>query len=429
MKNKIVIFVVCLLFQTDAFATEPQSPNSHTHTKSAHSTTPVLLLSDAIQRAINASPRLKSVKASLEAAKGAEDQANSWLNPEMGFEADNIAGTGQYSGTDSAEYTIGLSQTVEIGGKRSAKKKAAQSRREAANTEVVSEKLNLTRDVHIAYSNVLAKSETVKLAINQEQLAKGVLAAVSKRVEAAAEPEIQQSKAEVAYITSGIVRQQEEQHLEVAKEKLARLWGASTLDVALDHSHFFDVQAPEAIHIYREKLRNIPDRLRLTHLIEEKKSWLKFEKAQAIPDPKFNLGVRNFREDRENAFLFGVSIPIPVFNQNRGNITKARAQVTKMQIDTRQAELMLEQELTENWQQWTMSFSEATLLRTKLLPSAEKAFTLARTGYEKGKFPYLEVLDAQRTLFNARAQYHESLKNYHSSRANVERLTTTIGDE
>lgn len=432
--NLLRALCVCGLLGTTAlaqpvWATEPHGSDAHQYEDSIYNNGPMVTLEDAIKKALDASPRLKSAAAGLEAAKGAEDQAGAWLNPELGFEAENVAGGGQFSGTDAAEYTYGLSQTVEIGGKRSARQNAAQALREAAQTGLLAERLNLERDIHIAYSEVLAEAEALKLAIDQEELAKGVLATVSKRVDAAAEPEIQRSKAEVAYATSVIARQQEEKQLKIAKEKLARLWDASTLDVSLDHSHFFELQAPGAFHTYLEKLDQIPDMQRLSFMQAEKESLLDLEKAQVVPDPSFSLGMRDFRESGDQAFIFGVSLPIPVLNQNSGNVAKARAEVTQAESDTRQAKLMLEQQLTENWQEWNAAHGEATRMQTKLLPAAEKAFKLARAGYEKGKFPYLEVLDAQRTLFNARAQFHNALKRYHTARANVERLTTSIGEE
>ena len=156
---------------------------------------------------------------------------------------------------------------------------------------------------------------------------------------------------------------------------------------------------------------------------------LSLEKANAIPDPSLNAGVRDFRENGSQAFVFGVSFPLPVLNLNQGNVAKASAELNRARSDSRQAELMLEQSLLENWQGWQTSYLEATSLRKRILPAAENAFNLAWEGYEKGKFPYLEVLDAQRTLFKAREQYHDSLKNYHASRANVERLTGVTHNE
>ena len=93
-----------------------------------------------------------------------------------------------------------------------------------------------------------------------------------------------------------------------------------------------------------------------------------------------------------------------------------------------QAKLSLEQSLIEEWRNWQISYQTADKLRNKILPTAQKAFRVAKSGYEKGKFPYLEVLDAQRTLFDARARYHTALKQYHIARANIELITTPINN-
>lgn len=412
-----------------AWAAEPHSSDAHKYSESIYNNGPTLTLSEAIEKALNASPRLKSASAGLDAAKGVEDQAGYWPNPEIEFEVENVAGSGSYRGTSSAEYTLGINQKVEIGGKRTARRNAAIALREGANINFLAERLNLERDVHIAYEGVLAEAEAVKLAIEQEKLAKDVLASVSKRVNAAAEPEIQRSKADVAYATATIAREQEERQLRVAKEKLARLWGESSFDVSLDHSHFFELEAPAPMPSYLAKLKNVPDMQRLAFLKTEKEALLELERAAAIPDPNFSLGVRDFRDSGDQAFILGVSLAIPVLNQNQGNVAIARAELSQTESDAQQAELDLEQQLIENWQDWNSAYSEAERLDEKLLPSAEKAFRLARSGYSKGKFPYLEVLDAQRTLFDARSQYHGALKRYHTARANVERLTTSIGDK
>lgn len=436
MQKKIFIYVLCstsLLAGTVLFnplsAKEPHHAEAHKYVDSIYTSDPVLSLEMAIRLAIEASPRLQSAYARLDAAKGLADQAGYWLNPEIGFEAENIVGGGLYRGTDSAQYTYGLSQKVEIGGKRSARKGAAAAAQEVANTELLAERMNLERDVHIAYSDVLAEAEALKLAIEQEELAKDVLVTVARRVDAAAEPEIQRSKAEVAYATSAIAREQGEHQLHISKGKLARLWGASSLAGSLDHAYFFELESPQSLEIYQKKLNRLPDIQKLAYRQAEKEALLELEKAQKIPDPSFSLGVRDFRDSGDQALVFSVSLPIPVLNQNRGNIARARAELSQAESDARQTELMLEHQLTENWQHWNTAYLEAERLQNKLLPIAEKAFSLARSGYEKGKFSYLEVLDTQRTLFDAQAEYYNSLKRYHAARAYVERLTTETGEQ
>jgi len=408
-------------------AEEPHLPEVHEHAECIYNAGSVLTLSDAIQNALDYSPRLKSAAAGVEAARGAENQAGYLPNPEIGLEVGNVAGSGGFSGTDSAELTYSLTQTVEIGGKRSARRNAAKAVRGAAGTALMAEQLNIKRDVRIAYYDALAKDEVVKLAVEQEQLANDVLQTVSEQVQAAVEQEIQLSKAEVAYATSVIARERKEHELKIAKKKLAKLLGASTLDSSLDHAHFFELKPPASIESYRVNLARIPDIQRFFHVKMEKESLLDLERARAIPDPDFSLGVRDFKVSGDQAFIFSVSLPIPVFNRNGGNVARARAEAKQAANNARQAELILEHQLTESWEQWSTYYSEAQRLRTELLPSAERAFKLARVGFAKGRFSYHEVLDAQRTLFDARSQYYNSLRRYHTARANVERLATVIG--
>ena len=277
-------------------AEEPHSPEAHKHAECVYNAGSVLTLPDAIQNALDYSPRLKSAAAGVEAAKGVEDQAGHLPNPEIGFEAGNVAGSGEFGGTDSAEFTYSLTQTVEIGGKRSARRNAAEAARGAAGTALMVEQLGIKRDVRIAYCDALAKDEAVRLAVEQEQLAKDVLQTVSEQVQAAAEPEIQLSKAEVAYAASVIERERKEHELKVAKERLAKLLGTSALDSSLDHAHFFELRAPGSIENYRANLARIPDIQRFSHIEMEKESLLDLERAQAIPDPKFSLGVRILEE-------------------------------------------------------------------------------------------------------------------------------------
>lgn len=401
------------------------------NTHPAHDSKPsqdVLTLTDAIKRAIESSPRLGEARANLESAEGSEAQAGYWPNPEFAFEAENIVGSGPYKGTKSAEYTYSINQTVDIGGKTSTRKMAAQEERKGAHAGLLIEQLKLERDVRIAFINAIAAKEAMNLASEQEALAKNVLSTVSKRVNAAAEPEIQRSKAEVAYSTSKIAHAQKKRQRIIAEENLARIWGDAMLDQPLDDSHFFVVAPPEPIEVYQAKIKNIPDSKGLDFHKAAKEALLELEQAQVIPDLNVTVGIRDFRETKNQALVFGITVPLPILNQNRGNIKRASAELTKARMSSRQIMLMLEQELTTNWQNCQASYDEVKSLKNNLLPAAEKSFKLARKGYGNGNFPYLDVLDAQRTLFDARAQYFDALKRYHTAFANILRLTTIPGE-
>ena len=417
---------LCLGFKSYAY--EPHTPKDHKYEESIYQNSKVITLEEAIALGLEFSPEVKSSKAGIAVARGLERQAGYWSNPNFEIEAENIAGTGPYTGSDSAEYTYSLSKSIDISGKRSARKNAASQAKKAADSDFTAARLNIMRNIHVAYASVLAEAEAFKLAKEQELLAKQILKTVSKRVNAARESEIQKIKATVAHESAAIATAQERQQFNSAKQNLAKLLGKLSLDVSLDHSHFFDLVAPEPISIYQEKLSDSPILKRFYYLSKEKEFAFDLERANTVSDPTVKIGIREFKGAGEQALVAGLSIPLPIFNWNSGNTSSARAKLDQARNDELGAKLSLEQSLIEEWRNWQISYQTADRLRSTILPTAKKAFRVAKSGYEKGKFPYLEVLDAQRTLFDARAKYHTALKQYHIARANIELITTPISN-
>ena len=68
-------------------------------------------------------------------------------------------------------------------------------------------------------------------------------------------------------------------------------------------------------------------------------------------------------------------------------------------------------------------------LKKDVLPAAQRVFDGLSEGYRQGKFRYLDVLDDQRTLFDAQAKYIEALANYHETSVEIERLIGQRMDE
>jgi outer membrane protein, heavy metal efflux system len=65
---------------------------------------------------------------------------------------------------------------------------------------------------------------------------------------------------------------------------------------------------------------------------------------------------------------------------------------------------------------------EVTALRSDVLPGSQQTFDAVSEGYRLGRFGYLDVLDAQRTLIGAGSQYLRALSDYYKAVAHVERL-------
>ncbi len=215
---------------------------------------------------------------------------------------------------------------------------------------------------------------------------------------------------------------------DTARKKLASLMGTEGFTQPLDSTAFYNLQKPSQKEL-EEKLDANPDLVKLQSGLEQSKARLELEKANAIPDPRVNVGVRDFRDSGDQAFLVGIALPIPVFDANRGNIERARHEVSRTELDSRQFKLDAQIELTQSYAAMESAYLQAETLKNEVLPAADKAFRLSREGYGLGRFPYLEVLDAQRSLFEVKQQQIAATREFHAAKAQAERLTAAHADE
>jgi cobalt-zinc-cadmium efflux system outer membrane protein len=384
---------------------------------------PILTLEEAIGRAVAASPRLDASRSTVAAAAGTERQAHLFPNPEVSLGAENIAGTGPYGGIANAELTYGISQFIELGGKREARQAAAAAERRAAETDLDAAKLDLIRDVTMAYAAVVAAEQNLRLARDLEATAQKVLEDVSRRVAAAKDPLFQKSRAEVALTTATIARQRAEEALRGGRERLARYWNATTVAEGLASDTLYAADAPAALPIYEARLTKTPDIVRFERLREARQADLALAEAANVPDLRANVGVRQFPGSNDTAVVAGISLPIPVWNQNQGEIARASAEVRRMASELRAAQLERSQQLVDAWTEWKSAWIEIQKLRAEALPQAERAFNLALAGFRQGGFRYLDVLDAQRAFFETRGALLAALVRLQEARARVERLT------
>jgi len=132
---------------------------------------------------------------------------------------------------------------------------------------------------------------------------------------------------------------------------------------------------------------------------------------------------RYIGETREWTSVIGFSLPLPLWNRNQGAILEAKHQLAKADDEKRSAVTRLSSELNDAYQTVARTSNEIHVLKESVLPGAEKAADAIRQGYEAGRFSYLDVNEARRTLTAARLQYLQALSDYHKAVAEIEALT------
>lgn len=378
-----------------------------------------LTLEEATSQALRFSPKLKAGQEAVGASTGDRRQSALIPNPELAFEAENMLGTGAKSSFKEAELTLAIAQPVELGGKRAARVKAATEQLGITQLDLQSAALDVIRDVTIAWAEVISTSEQANLAAEQRKLASSVLASVNKRVKAAAEPAIQRSKAEVELASSKIMVQKAERAHQAALQQFAQVIGLDDLRPAVSPKGFFELEKVNT----NATLENNPDFKKLDAGVQLASANLALEKSNAVPNVTFGVGLRNSRDTDDQSLLAGISVPFPVYNRNQGAIMRAGHEVTKATHDKVSSVNDMQIALVRAQNNLEMTYAEAVSLKKSILSSSEKAFRQAREGFQAGRFSYLDVLDAQRTLFDVKAQRIAALKEYHAAKAAFERLT------
>ena len=170
-------------------------------------------------------------------------------------------------------------------------------------------------------------------------------------------------------------------------------------------------------------MRAGPDVARWASAVALRRAGVEAERAKSVPDITLRGGVTRFSVFDDQAYMVGISVPLPLFDRNRGAIIESNRRLDKALEERRSAQARLLAELAEVYQRTAAVAAEVQALRDDILPGAQSAFDAAAKGYELGKFGILDVLDAQRTLFQARLQHLRALAEHQRGSSEIGRLT------
>lgn len=363
---------------------------------------------------------IKAAAAGVCARDSERIQAAALPNPIFNVNMNHIGADDE---CDSNELFVGISQLVELGGKRPARIGIACANRAASEWNVELLKNNLHADLLHAFISMSAAQERLNLACGQQELAKQIVQSVSTKTASGKCAGIDEKKAHVAFNSVKLQYLRQQSQLKKVRQQLISFWDGCPPEFTGVAFPLFQLSCPTDLCLLKASLANNP----LMGIAEAESSIAcratALERANAIPDVAFQVGVCTEKFTRDPALYLGFEVPLPIFDRNRGNIERASFEHTQSvykQLDTAN---QLETELNAAYEEWSSAYEQAIALKESILPAAEEAFQLAKESYEEGKFDYLDLLDARSTLFNVQQQYLDTVEEYHHKRADILRLT------
>lgn len=379
-----------------------------------------ITLGEALAKAANVDPSLPAASARVDAADGAIAQSGARPNPSLGLDVENFGGTGAVSGFDDTETTLSYQQPIELGGKRDARIGLARREREAAAARTLIARLDLFEKVQLAYSEALAADAAITLAKERLTVANGLAKEIARRVASARDPEFAGARAQAQVADARLALEQAQLAAQAAKERLASYWSGGA-GFELDPAALESVAIPAA-DAQSARGADIAvleaERAAATARVD-------VERSKSVQDPTLSVGVRHFGRNDDVAVVVGGSIPLSLFDDNRGNIDRAAAEQRAADLDLATYRIGREREIARLRAQLHIAASEVRQIDKEIIPAATRAVKLVRDGFARGAFNYLDVIEAQNALTDTRARRIAALKNFHADKAALDRLLGT----
>ncbi len=382
----------------------------------------LLTLREALALALTENPELAPFGWQARADEARVLQAGLRLNPELGLQVEDILGTGSFSGGGEAQTTLQLSQVIELGGKRTARVEVASQSRGLTKSEYELKRVEVLGDVTQRFIEVVADQHALDLALTNRQLAEETLRTVRERVKAGKGSALEERKAQVALAHGELLVEGSRHELSASRKKLAASWRSTQPVFERAEADLF---AHKPVPPFAGLMNRISQSPEIARWVSEKKlreAEIKLADARRVPNVTVWGGTRRLEGPGEQSLLLGFSIPLQIFDRYQGGAAEARALLGRTEAEQEAAEIRLGTVLLGLYEEMVHDIHVMEGLQKEILPEAEDALAISRDGYAQGRYSYLEVLDAQRTLFDIKQEYIRTATSYHQFLVEMERL-------
>jgi outer membrane protein, heavy metal efflux system len=377
-----------------------------------------LTLNDAIRLAIGRNPTLAAEKNEIQAAEGDKISASKRLNPAFSLQFEDFpisAHPGSFF--DVQEITSRVDYEIERGGRRRLRTESANQAMEAQKLMYQDKTRLLRLEVERAfYRAILAQSnldasksilDQVEhtIYLNRVRFQQGDISALDL------------NRIEVEKLKFQDDLFQAELALRNARSSLLALLNAADLsrDVDFIGELPVDYQNPEPglpprsplDELIRMAVNQRPDLA--ARLQEKRRANTETLLQRAITSPNITVGGGYKRNLTENSVVFGVTIPLKLFNRNEGEIIRADAEQMRSLnlVAALQKEVQLDVQKAHNAVE--INRQRVEYIKTRQLKRAEEVSQVTLESYNLGGSTLIDYLDAQRTYRDALRIYNQAL--------------------
>jgi outer membrane protein, heavy metal efflux system len=414
------LLAISILSLCGAQVTFAQTPMPRVALAQPQTTTtqPVILrLEDLEQMALQSNPTFAQADAAIRAAEGRRVQAGLPPNPIIGYAGEELAfrAIGEKS-----EHLAFIEQTIPLGGKL--RKSRAIAAQEKLQTEQVAaaQKQRILNGVRVLFYRALGAQQMIEVRTELAKLSRDAVKVTGElfNVGQADRPDVAQIRIEA---------ERAELDLIMAENEQAQVWlelGAVVGNPALKPARLageLDKNLPtlDSQSLLQQLLANSPEIQRARTGVERARAVISRARAENAPDlflrGAFGYNRELLEKELPNARRTGpessveVGLRIPVFNRNQGGIASATAELDIAEREVQRTELVLRARFASAYRSYLNAQRVAMQYEKQIVPQAQSAYDMYLKNFRGMAAAYPQVLIAQRTLFQVRADYIAAL--------------------
>jgi len=370
-----------------------------------------LSLADAVRTGLLNNPEIKKALENINAAKGRFWSGISLPAPEVNVSYDFIPDNSGLNAYD--ERTIEISQSFAFPYEYVLKGKIFNTEEDAAYSSLKQVEMSVISQIKSAYYTLLAKLQLSYLAKNNLQIAKEFADKAEIRFNSGEGTNLEKLTARVQFSETQNKVEQALTDINTANANLEFIMGTSGGTYILTDSLAFskyNISLQELTQIASQANQRIISAELNTQSASAEKglAWSSLFPAFTV---SYMKQARSGNKDYYGASL-GISVPIWFMFDQKGKIQEASANLSIAETGLRLIKDEVNLKIKNAFNGYGNNLKQVKLYIDEILPQSEEIYRTALASYDTGEISYLEYLQAQQTLINARSNYIDILLNY-----------------
>lgn len=415
-KNKFFVWITILFIQAAAVAQAPEQVT--------------LTIKQAEELFFKNNFMLLAQQYDIDIASAAIIQSKVYPNPEI--TADVVAYQEQnnlyFPSGNNGNFVAGLEQLIILGGKRKTQIKLAKLDKKLAESELTDLTRNLQQQIWESFYTLHHQQKVIekysKLMLKLESLIDSYEVQVAKNNIALKDL----VRLKSVYVKINNDKSEETEVLIQEQQKLNILLGITTTTKTIYSSADANVYSQQPILydlILNQSLENRPDLNQAKLETESAKLNVSLQKKMVIPDVTFRAGYNQQGDAFNNQYNVGLSIPLPIFDRNRGNIQAAKIRQEQQNKNVSYKQMEIQNQVLAAWQNYTRSIEEYKHISKLINEDFEAVYNGITSNFEKGNVSMIEFADFLESYNDAQTEVERVKKQLALAAAQINYVTGT----